>query len=60
MAWSDAYFLEVSAHISLKVATKDYFRDKETENLYFWIATKKVKISLINLEWSCLVQKHIF
>ena len=30
MARSDAYFLEVSAHVLLKVATKDYFGDKET------------------------------
>ena len=29
MAGSDTYFLEVSAHISLKVATKDYSRDKK-------------------------------
>ena len=26
----DTYFLEVCAHVSLKEATKDYFRDKET------------------------------
>ena len=26
----DTYFLEVSAHVSLKVATKDYFRDQQT------------------------------
>ena len=30
----DTYFLEVSAHVSLKVATKDYFRDKETMRIY--------------------------
>ena len=29
MALSDAYFLEVSAKVALKVATKDYFRDKQ-------------------------------
>ena len=35
MPGSDAYFLEVSAHVSLKVATDDSFRDKETvKNLF--------------------------
>ena len=28
MTWSDAGFLEVSAHVALKEAIKDYFRDK--------------------------------
>ena len=27
---SETYFLELSAHVSLKVASKDYFGDKET------------------------------
>ena len=27
---SDKYFLEVNAYVSLKVATKTYFGDKET------------------------------
>ena len=30
MPGSDTYFLEVGAHVSLKVATRDYSRDKET------------------------------
>ena len=30
MPGSYIYFLEVSSHISLKVATEDSFRDKET------------------------------
>ena len=30
MAGLDTYFLEVSAHVSLKLATEDSFRDKET------------------------------
>ena len=30
MPASDTYFLEVSVHVSLKVATNDYFRDKES------------------------------
>ena len=32
MSALDTYFLEVSAHISLKVAAENYFRDKETMN----------------------------
>ena len=36
MAWSDAYFLEVSAQVLLKVAAKDYFRDKETMKIYIF------------------------
>ena len=28
-AYSFVLFMEVSAHVALKVATKDYFRDKE-------------------------------
>ena len=30
MPGADIYFLEVSAHVSLKVATDNSFRDKET------------------------------
>ena len=30
MAWSGEYFLETSAHVLLKFAFKDYFRDKAT------------------------------
>ena len=30
MSGSDTYFLEVSAQVSVKVATEDSFRDKET------------------------------
>ena len=30
MAGPGAHFLEVSSHVSLKVAFKDYFRDKAT------------------------------
>ena len=30
MAWSAEYFLETSAHVLLKLAFKDYFRDKPT------------------------------
>ena len=30
MLLADAFFLEVSAHVALKVATKDYFRHKQT------------------------------
>ena len=30
VALPDVYFLEVSAHVVLKVVTKDYFRDRQT------------------------------
>ena len=30
MPGGDTYFLEVDTHVSLKEATKDHFRDKET------------------------------
>ena len=30
MPGSDTYFLEVNAHVSLRVATDDSFRDKES------------------------------
>ena len=30
MACSDIYFVEVSAHVALKVTTNNSFRDKET------------------------------
>ena len=30
MPGSDSYFLEVSAHLSLKVTTDNSFRDKQT------------------------------
>ena len=52
MASSDTYFLDVSAHDSLKVATNNSFRDKKDyENLDFQViclkrnqrsATKKI------------------
>ena len=35
MADSDTYFLEVTAHVSLKVATNNSFRDKKTMNIYY-------------------------
>ena len=56
---SDTYFLVVSARVSLKVATKDYFRDKETMKKRS-STTKKIEISSINLECSWQVQKHFF
>ena len=34
MPGSDTYSLEVSAHVFLKVATGDSFRDKETMEIY--------------------------
>ena len=35
MAGSDAYFLEVSAHALLKIATKGSFRGEKWENFAF-------------------------
>ena len=35
MPSSDTYFMEVKAHVSLKVATDDSFGDKDFENLAF-------------------------
>ena len=35
MPSSDTYFMEVSAHVSPKVATKSSFREKIIENLIF-------------------------
>ena len=35
MAGSDAYFLEVSAHALLKIATKGSFRGEKLENFAF-------------------------
>ena len=43
MPGSDIYFLEVSAHISLKVATDDSFRDKETMKILFYSCFSKAK-----------------
>ena len=36
MPYSDTCFLEVSAHVSLKVATDDSFRDKKHWKFRFW------------------------
>ena len=54
---SVTYFLEVGAHVSLKVATKVSLRGKETLEIYSFSflrqrrsAIKKVEVSLINLE----------
>ena len=65
----ETYFLEVSAHVSIKVVTSDSFKDKKKlEYLDFWIiflkvkqrnATKKTKFYLINLEWPYPVEMHI-
>ena len=70
MPVSETNFLEVSAHVSLKVATKGSFRGKKT--LKFSIvsafflkqkrgsATKKIGKTLIRLSLICLVEQHIF
>ena len=39
----DAHVLEISAHVSLKGATKGSFRGKKTENVYFWGYFSKAK-----------------
>ena len=67
---SATYFLELGACLSLKLATKQSFRDKKNYvNLDLQAiflkqkrrsATKKIEVSLKNLECSCLAQKHIF
>ena len=65
---SGTYFLEVSAHVSLKVATKVCLRvKKNSENLYFLVVflkekrksvTKEIEVSLRNLLY--FFQLHIF
>ena len=70
MPGSDTYFLEVSAHVSLKVATKDSFRDNETIKIYIFrlflqsknggVRSKKNRGFSDKSERSWLVQKHIF
>ena len=44
MPGSDTYLLEVSAHVSLKVATDDSFRDKETMKNWFLGCISKAKM----------------
>ena len=66
---SNTYFLQVSAHVSLKVATKGYFRGKKnSETLDIWLvflkekrrsAIKKIEVSLTNLALLSLAQQHI-
>ena len=41
MPGSATYFLEVSAHVSLEVATDDSFRDKETMKIDFKVVFPK-------------------
>ena len=65
----ETYFLEVSAHVSIKVVTSNSFKDKKNlEYLDFWIiylkvkrrnATKKSKVSLINSKFPYPVEMHI-
>ena len=65
----DTYFLEVSAHALLKVATKGSFRRKKCENLAFLdyfcetkrrSPTKKTEVSVRDLASLYLAQLHIF
>ena len=62
----ETYFLEVSAHVSIKVVTSNSFKDKKY--LEYWIiylkvkrrnATKKSKVSLINSKFPYPVEMHI-
>ena len=66
----NTHFLEVSAYFSPKVTTNGSFRDKKKQkfstfkaifgNLKRRCETKKIDLSLINLELVYLVQLHIF
>ena len=66
----NTYFLEVSAHLSLKVVTKASFRGKEVLKFsifkVFFLkqkrrsATKNNEVPLMNLTLLYLVQLHIF
>ena len=40
MPGSDLYFLAVSAHVSLKVAIKSYFRDKKYPKILYFSKSK--------------------
>ena len=68
MPSSDTYFMEVSAHVSPKVATKSSFREKIIENLIFlklFFQRKNGEVRperlecLINLALLYLAQLHI-
>ena len=70
MPGSDPYFLEVSAHVSLKVTIKGSFRDKKIRKFSIFQdiflnqkrrnATEKIYLSLINLILVYLAQLYIF
>ena len=69
MSGLDTYFLEVSAHSLLKVATKSFFRGKKLENLAFlgyFSEVKRRSMTKVNyvfftiLEHSFLVQIDTF
>ena len=47
MPCSNTYFLEVSSHVLLKVATKDYFRCKNSKDLALLFLSSKLKT------WEC-------
>ena len=58
MVGSDTYFLEVSAHVSLKVATKDYLRGpKKSKNLALLSLSSKTKrLECDQKDWSVFDQ----
>ena len=69
MPFSETYFLEVSAHVPLKVTTKVSFRGKKIQKFSIFealllkqkrrSATKILEMSLMNLALIYLVQLHI-
>ena len=70
MSGLETYFLEVSAHASLKVATKASCRSKKIKKFSIFKArflkqkrgstTKKSEVSVTNLASLYLVQSYIF
>ena len=63
-----ATYLEVSAHISLKIARESFLEAKILRKFWFLGtflkqkrrgATKTIGVTVINLAWLCLVQPHI-
>ena len=70
MPVSETNFLEMSAHVSVKVATRGSFRSKKKQkfsivNAFFLkqkrgSATKKIEKTLIRLSLIYLVEQHIF
>ena len=70
MPVSETYFLEVSANVQLKVATKGSFTGKKIQKFSIFeafllkqkrrSATKIIEVSLMNLALLYLAQLHFF